>query len=290
MFITMFFFRRFIAFCITVLVVLPTFGQENKKDANGKKQGYWLVKGKHRASSGIRSEGKVEEGNYVNDRKTGLWVKYHKDGKTPKLKGTYRNNRPDGKYTRYYSNGIVKEIGTFSQNKNVDSLKRYHENGKLAYEAKLDGTGKETGEVRYFHPNGNIAFQYAAANGVPEGKATRYFENGEVQSTMNYANGGKVTSSRQFEASKPIDNPIAPSQTSAKGETAPKIVNPRTKGARFQPNGYNKVYNANDEIWQDGDFKNGLLWDGKVYEYDRDGILLKVKVFKNGVYHSDGQL
>jgi antitoxin component YwqK of YwqJK toxin-antitoxin module len=50
------------------------------------------------------------------------------------------------------------------------------------------------------------------------------------------------------------------------------------------------VFNSNDEIWQDGNFKNGLLWDGKVYEYDRDGILLKVKVYKNGLYHSDGQL
>jgi antitoxin component YwqK of YwqJK toxin-antitoxin module len=73
-------------------------------------------------------------------------------------------------------------------------------------------------------------------------------------------------------------------------ETAPKVNSPKTKGAKFQANGYNKVYNNNDEIWQDGIFKNGVLWDGKVYEYDRDGILLKVKVFKNGVYHSDGQL
>jgi ribosomal protein S1 len=40
----------------------------------------------------------------------------------------------------------------------------------------------------------------------------------------------------------------------------------------------------------DGIFKNGNLWEGKVYEYDKDGILLKVKVFKEGVYHSDGQL
>ena len=51
-----------------------------------------------------------------------------------------------------------------------------------------------------------------------------------------------------------------------------------------------KVYNKNAEISQDGVFKKGRLWDGKVYEYDSDGILLKVKIFKNGSYHSDGQL
>ncbi|MEY3844547.1 MAG: hypothetical protein RL293_969, partial [Bacteroidota bacterium] len=55
-------------------------------------------------------------------------------------------------------------------------------------------------------------------------------------------------------------------------------------------NGYNKVYNDNDEIWMEGEFKNGQLWDGKVYDYDTDGILQKVRIFKAGRYHSDGQL
>jgi antitoxin component YwqK of YwqJK toxin-antitoxin module len=50
------------------------------------------------------------------------------------------------------------------------------------------------------------------------------------------------------------------------------------------------VYNANDEIWMDGEFKNGQLYDGKVYDYDQDGILQKVRIFKNGKYHSEGQL
>jgi antitoxin component YwqK of YwqJK toxin-antitoxin module len=70
----------------------------------------------------------------------------------------------------------------------------------------------------------------------------------------------------------------------------PKIANPRMKGLKFVTNGYNKVYNDNDEIWMEGEFKNGQLWDGKVYDYDADGILQKVRIFKLGRYHSDGQL
>ena len=62
------------------------------------------------------------------------------------------------------------------------------------------------------------------------------------------------------------------------------------KDGKFDPNGYNKIYNANDELEQDGDFKDGRLFNGKMYVYDSDGLLLKVKVYKNGVYHSDGQL
>jgi antitoxin component YwqK of YwqJK toxin-antitoxin module len=63
-----------------------------------------------------------------------------------------------------------------------------------------------------------------------------------------------------------------------------------TKGVKWNPEGYNKVFNEDDEIWQDGIFQSGKLWDGKVYVYDQDGILLKVKIFKNGLYHSDGQI
>ena len=85
----------------------------------------------------------------------------------------------------------------------------------------------------------------------------------------------------------PEPKEINTQKATQKNYTAVKF---NTKGVLFQPNGYNKVYNSTDEIWQDGTFKNGQLWEGKVYEYDKDGILLKVKIFKNGVYHSDGQL
>jgi hypothetical protein len=40
----------------------------------------------------------------------------------------------------------------------------------------------------------------------------------------------------------------------------------------------------------DGQFKNSRLWDGKLYVYDSEGILLKIEIWKEGKYHSDGQL
>ena len=56
------------------------------------------------------------------------------------------------------------------------------------------------------------------------------------------------------------------------------------------PSQNTKVYNKKGEIWKDGTFKNGEIWDGKVYEYDGDGILQRILVYKEGKYHSDGQL
>ncbi|MCE3295659.1 MAG: hypothetical protein K0R65_1373 [Crocinitomicaceae bacterium] len=259
----------------------------NQKDANGKKQGKWIYYGKDRPEEGYPMEGKIEEGPYKDDRKEGIWIKYHNDGVTPKLKGMYVNNRPKGYYTKFHANGKIKEQGSFEKNQYQDSLKRFHENGQLEYEAKYNENGKEQGKVKYYYPNGQVEFEYSSQNGVAAGKATRYYENGDVKEEIEFNADGSIAKSV---AKEPVNPMIKVKDPGSSTERAPSIEKPIVKGGKFQPNGYNKVYNAQDEIWQDGNFKEGRLYDGKVYVYDRDGILLKVKVYKNGVYHSDGQL
>lgn len=259
----------------------------NQRDKEGRKQGHWIYFGKDRPEEGYPANGKYEEGPYLDDRKEGIWIKYHNDGITPRLKGTYVNNRPQGAYVKIYPNGKVKETGTFTRNTYTDSLKRFHENGVLEYEANYNDNGKEDGKVKFYYPNGQVEFEYQASNGRPTGKAMRYYENGDIKEIIVYGEDGQVISSEEREMVRPG---VTVKDPGASKEKAPAVQKPRTKGAKFAPNGYNKVYNSNDEIWQDGEFRNGQLWDGKVYEYDSDGILLRVKVFKNGVYHSDGQL
>ncbi len=80
----------------------------NQRDVNGKKTGKWIYYGKDRPEEGYPMEGKIEEGPYKEDRKEGIWIKYHSDGVTPKLKGMYINNRPKGGYTKYFPNGKPK--------------------------------------------------------------------------------------------------------------------------------------------------------------------------------------
>lgn len=279
------------ATCTLAFVLFALSGTQdngiNQRGSNGKKQGKWIYLGKDRPEEGYPMEGKIEEGTYEDDRKEGLWIRYHFDGRTPKLKGMYANNRPSGHYVKYFANGRIKEVGNFVQNKYQDSLKRYHENGKLMYEAKYNTTGKEHGKVRYFYPNGQLEFEYTAVNGTTTGKAVRYYENGDVKEIMEYNSDGSLLSTQEKEMVNPE---VKVREAKATTELAPKVVNPVVKNGKFQPNGYNKIYNQSDEIWQDGDFKDGRLYNGKVYIYDADGILLKVKVFKSGLYHSDGQL
>jgi antitoxin component YwqK of YwqJK toxin-antitoxin module len=72
---------------------------------------------------------------------------------------------------------------------------------------------------------------------------------------------------------------------------APQVVKPKVAlGLKFLPNGRNKLYTQTGDIWMDGDFKKGQLMDGKVFLYDSDGVLLKVRIYKNGAYERDGLL
>jgi antitoxin component YwqK of YwqJK toxin-antitoxin module len=287
-------YKLFLSFLfLGFIYIVPTassFDQDeklNKTDSEGKKQGKWIYYGKDRPEDGYPASGKIEEGSYRDDRKEGIWIKYHNDGVTPRLRGDYVNNRPQGSYVKYHPNGKVKEKGTFERNQYRDSLTRFNVNGQMEYEAEYNGEGKEDGKVKYYYANGQVEFEYTANNGDPVGKATRYYENGDIKEVIQYNSDGSVGKSETREMVNPSVKVVDPG---ASKEKAPKIATPRTKGVPFQPDGYNKVYNSNDEIWLDGIFKNSNLWEGKVYEYDKDGILLKVKVFKGGIYHSDGQL
>lgn len=260
----------------------------NQKSEDGKKQGKWIYFGKDRPETGTPPTGKVEEGKYIDDRKEGFWIKYYTDGVTPKLKGEFANNRPEGIYYKFYPNGKLREKGTYENSKYKDSLVRFHENGAIEYEAKYNEQGNEQGKVKYYYANGQCEFVYYANNGTQVGDAIRYWPNGDIKEIITFNADGLVVSSATKEPVHPINETGSIQQPS---EKAPIVgAKPIVLSGKWQYNGYNKIYNSENEIWQDGVFKNGRLWDGKVYVYDNDGILLKVKVFKNGVYHSDGQL
>jgi len=249
----------------------------NQKDQNGKRTGKWVI---YKKGTKI----KFEEGSFINGRKEGLWKRYYPNGTTISISSIYKNNRPSGSYTKYYLNGKIKERGSINLNQYRDSLVRYYENGQIEYAGSFNQLGKEQGKVRYYYENGQVEFEYEANNGVPTGMAVRYFENGSIKEETSYSATGEVLSVKKGNNTTPVD------KTVKKGQQAPLLGSPKTRGKPFLPNGYNKCYTATDEIWQDGIFKNGQLWDGKVYEYDKDRILIKVKVYKDGVYHSDGQL
>ena len=263
-------------------------GYPNETDENGMKQGMWTIWGHMRPEKGYPENGKIEEGPYKNDRKNGEWVKYHKDGKTPRLIGVYVNNRPNGAYKKFYENGGVMEEGTFSGGKQKEVFRRYHENGNIAQEKTFNENGKEDGKVAYYFEDGTPEFVFYKKDGVTVGEGIRYYPNGDVKEVITYSEDGTVTSKEHKERVNP---PKGEETNKESGSGGPDGSVGKTKdGKKFNRDGYNKLYNEDDELWMDGEFKDGKLWDGKLYKYDSDGILLKIEIWKNGKYHSDGQL
>jgi len=278
-----------IAIGIFLLVFLtPTyFFAQNKKDKEGKRTGKWTFTGKDKPNSGVSPNGKAEEGYFNKGRKEGVWVKFNPDGKTPVLKGNYVNNRPEGDYKRFFRSGKTKESGAFGKEHFKGELTRYHSNGTIAYIGSYNNDGMESGIIKYYFGNGNVELEYTSKNGLIIGELKRYYENGSIKEIQTFDSQGKSIGIKSFKITENLKPTVLPTVTVI---YPPTVKNPRTKGLKFVPNGYNKIFNESDEIWMDGEFKNGQLWDGKVFDYSKDGILLKVRVFKVGKYHSDGQL
>ena len=274
--------------CCLLLILSAASWAQNKRNADGERHGKWVFTGKDFPNRNLPKTQKVEEGYYVNGRKEGTWIKFFPDG-VVQLKGNYNNNRPQGTYTRYYPNGKIAEQGDFQANGYKGLLLRYHDNGQLAYRANFNNQGQESGKVSYYHPNGKLALSYTVKNGQVQGEVARYNTSGQLQNSFEVSADGQVGKLQKAttQQNNPIPKPVAAINAIV---YPPRLSNPKTKGLRFVPNGYNKVFNDNDEIWMDGEFRSGQLYDGKVYDYDQNGILQKVRIYKLGKYHSDGQL
>jgi hypothetical protein len=52
-------------------------------------------------------------------------------------------------------------------------------------------------------------------------------------------------------------------------------------------NGPYKLYNKKGQVAKDGIFKDNRFLDGKSYKYDGDGKLIRIEIYKDGVYIGD---
>ena len=268
----------------------------NKIDAEGKKQGKWVLFGRHKPGTCYQAEQKVEEGKYADNRKAGIWVEFYCNGNM-RNKLTFTNGRPDGYAIMFHENGKISEEGNWKNNRWVGNYKLYYENGQVQHEFVFGPNGKREGQQKYFYENGQLAIEGNFANGKESGLIKEYYENGDVKAEKNYADGAvDLASIKEFEPKKPIakksedpaDNaPIVkvkedekPNEAAKKGKTAGPLV----------LNGPFVLYNKNKQVTKDGVFKDSRFMEGKAYIYDENGILQRIAVYKNGIYVGDTQV
>ena len=248
----------------------------NRVDQNNRKYGYWVYFSKTESK-------KIEkEGNYVNNRKSGIWKTYYPSG-VLKSEITYVNNRPNGYAKIYYKNGKLSEEGIWKGTKWVGKYNYYYENGKKAYEWSFNDNGKRSGVQKYYYESGKIRIEGDWQDGKENGVIKEYYEKGGVKSEKLFAAGSFNANSSKFYAEKKVKVEDIPDDTNAtiSKEHITK-ENPNKTYKAFTGNGQHKLYNAYKKIDREGEFRNGKLINGKRYYYNSDGNLIKTVIYENG--------
>ena len=261
----------------------------NYVDVAGKKQGTWIVFGKDKNEPCYQPEQKAEEGKYKENRKTGQWVEYYCNG-IPKSKVTFVNGRPDGYAVTYHENGKVYEEGLWKNNRWVGDYKMYYENGNVQHDFTFNEGGKREGNQKYFHENSELAIEGNFKNGKEAGVIKEYNENGDLKATKNFNEGSVDVASIKVYETKPVAKAPEKVSTDMPKAIVSKEEKALNSNAPMVLNGKHTLFNKNKQVSKDGIFKDNRLIDGKAYQYNENGILERVSVYKNGVYVGDTQV
>lgn len=258
----------------------------NQLDAEGKKQGHWRIVAPLANKPGYADGQLIEEGRYAANKRSGMWHRYWPNGKLMS-EITYDMGRPKGEYKTWYQNGQLEEEGNWDLDRNTGNFKRFHPNGEPQQDFVFNDYGVRDGEQKYYHENGQLAVEVNIDNGKEDGTLKRYYANGDLQQTATFNDGVVSAANNKFlrQVNKPAtDLPKQEPTKAAPVVTANETVNP---AARFNENGFNTLYDMNKRVSQIGDFKNGQLWSGKRYRYDKDGKLQRIEVYDGGRYIGD---
>lgn len=278
-------------------------------DKNGKRTGFWALDSLNQPVS-PESPLKMKEGYYVNGRKKGVWVLFFKGGKVPRVIGEYNDNRPSGAFFRFKESGELVQASSVANkiapdqsvqvtndlfscrmlfdNKDIVAgqvffAKNFSTTNKsynFWMESNLNSIASTSSVVDFNWLNSNYNAILTTYLKLRTPSKLRVVESGVKPETVK-----SVTLSKQTVISPAVQSTASPANL------PPVVKSPKVaKGLTFMPNGFNKLYTESNEIWMDGHFENGQLKSGKVFIYDKDGILLKVRVYKDGKYESDGVL
>ncbi|HEY0978444.1 MAG TPA: toxin-antitoxin system YwqK family antitoxin [Flavobacteriales bacterium] len=257
----------------------------NQSDVYGRKQGWWQVTAPKPEKPQYNAGQLIEEGRYTDSKRIGRWKRYWPNGKVMS-EVNYDLGRPKGEYRIYYPSGKLEEHGTWDVDRNTGTFKRWHPNGQLSQDFVFDQYGTRNGMQKYYHENGQVEVEVNIKGGKEDGTLKRYYANGDVQQVAQFNNGviNEANSKYVRSVSKPAPEPVDATAKPAPARNAEDVTN----AVVFRENGYNTLYDKQLRITQQGEFKNGQLWNGKVYRYDASGLLYRIEVYASGRFAGNG--
>ena len=282
--------RAFLLGCIFLFIGLISFSQApddtlNLKDGDNLKQGFWVITGEMRKDTSYAAGAIIEQGEFKNGRKEKLWIRYYPNGNV-QSKIFYENGKPKGLYELYYNNGELEEQGYWNRNKNIGDFKRFYDNGQIMQHFQFSDNGKRNGDQVYYYENGEIEVTVTMVDGKEEGELKRYYPNGELKSVMNVNLG--VADKNSYVEYKPKKEIKEIEQTPKVPRKVADVEKAKPNIGTVDPEGYNKLYTRSLLLKWDGYYHYGKPWNGKKYIYDQNGILIRIEVYKNGLYIGNG--
>lgn len=278
-------------FCTLSAQAIPADTTKNITDAAGKRQGYWVITGQMRPDkikAGYTASSKIEEGTYKDSQKTGIWIEYYPNG-NKKSELTFVNNRPNGPAVMYNDNGKKAEEGTWVGTRWVGPYKLYYEDGTPRQEFNYSQVGQREGKQTYKHPNGKVAIEVEMKSGKETGWKKEYDENGNLI-RETYFNDGVIDAAKTKTYDAPKTPPPAPEEKEIKG-AAPTVTDPNFKPNKGTFNGEGDwILYRNGQITMKGNFHNKKLMNGEERIYDNNGLLVQIKLYKDGKYVGNGPL
>jgi antitoxin component YwqK of YwqJK toxin-antitoxin module len=170
-------------------------------DENGRSNGRW---------KDFYPDGTIQaEGQYTENRRTGVWKFYNSSGKLEQT-GSFNNGRPDGLWKWYYDNGALLREEEYFQGLRDGIFTEYSPDGEIIAQGQFtDGekngdwkymAGDNTEEGKYiiglrdgqwksYYPDGKIRFRGNYIQGNPDGQLTYYYENGRPKEEQYYRMG-----------------------------------------------------------------------------------------------------
>lgn len=171
------------------LFTLSAFGQVNKTDAKGKKQGVW-----EKVYPGTRVF--MYRGEFKDDKPIGTFVYFYKSGKSKAVIEHDETSRSAGYF--YHETGGVMSYGIYTNLKKDSIWVNWDKVGRLSSRASYKNDSLHGMKVIYFLPptpgdkSQRIMSVYNYNNGLLHGEFKEYFDSGKVKITGAYENNKKV--------------------------------------------------------------------------------------------------
>jgi antitoxin component YwqK of YwqJK toxin-antitoxin module len=187
---------------LILFIPLFTFSQINQTDANGLRQGFWqkqqpngrlMYEGNFKDGKPVGEWKRYHPGGQVK-----AIIKYHTDSDSAftqlfdewgkkVAEGNYLKEKKAGLWV-YFSEGRKVSDEHFVNGEKQGKSHRYYKSGEVWEETDWIG-GKQEGSYRVFFQSGEPFFQCKMSNNQRNGLCLTYFQNGRVELEANYKNG-----------------------------------------------------------------------------------------------------